>query len=221
MLNSQAPVRLRSEDAARVTFLAEGSRGWASLCRLVSAAHQAGQRGAPLASQDLVAGRPGPGHPARPGQRRGPGRRRPAAGRAAAALARWRDCGEAVIEITDHRTRGSQHRAARMLRLAEEAGVPAVLSNAVRYAAPADAAVAQVLDAARQLAPLGQRHLARRNAQAYLASGAEMARIAGRAGDGGGRRGAAPGDRGAGRPLRPGPRAGPGHRRPVHAGDHG
>ncbi len=79
-LNSQAPVRLRSEDAPRVTFLAEGSRGWASLCRLVSAAHQAGQRGAPLVSHDLVAGRPGPGRPARPGQRRGPGRLRPAAG---------------------------------------------------------------------------------------------------------------------------------------------
>ena len=183
VLNSQAPVRLRSEDAPRVTFLAEGSRGWASLCRLVSAAHQAGQRGAPLASQDLVAGRPGLvillGPDSDVG--RAVAARRP--DRAAAALARWRDCGEAVIEITDHRTRGSQHRAARMLRLAEEAGVPAVLSNAVRYAAPADAAVAQVLDAARQLAPLGQRHLARRNAQAYLASGAEMARIAGRAGD--------------------------------------
>jgi error-prone DNA polymerase len=183
VLNSQAPVRLRSEDAPRVTFLAEGSRGWASLCRLVSAAHQAGQRGAPLVSHDLAAGRPGLvillGPDSDVG--RAVAARRP--DRAAAALARWRDCGEAVIEITDHRTRGSQHRAARMLRLAEEAGVPAVLSNAVRYAAPADAAVAQVLDAARQLAPLGQRHLARRNAQAYLASGAEMARIAGRAGD--------------------------------------
>ena len=177
-------MRLRSEDAPRVTFLAEGSRGWASLCRLVSAAHQAGQRGAPLASHDLAAGRPGLvillGPDSDVG--RAVSARRP--DRAAAALARWRDCGEAVIEITDHRTRGSQYQAARMLRLAEEAGVPAVLSNAVRYAAPADAAVAQVLDAARQLAPLGQRHLARRNAQAYLASGAEMARIAGRAGDG-------------------------------------
>ena len=145
--------------------------------------------------------------------------------RAAAALARWRDCGEVVIEITDHRTRGSQHQAARMLRLAEQAGLPAVLSNAVRYAAPADAAVAQVLDAARQLAPLGERHLARRNAQAYLASGAEMARIAARL-PGRGHRAVAEArllraTAALADALHPGPRAGPGHRRPVHAGDHG
>ena len=99
---------------------------------------------------------------------------------AADALARWREHGEVVIEITDHRTRGSTHRAARMLRLAREAGVTAVLTNAVRYLDPPDAAVAQVLDAARQLAPLSERHLARRNARAYLASGEEMAAIAAR-----------------------------------------
>ncbi len=190
MLNSQAPPRLRSEDAARVTLLASGRRGWASLCRLVSAAHQAGARGAPLITPALVAGHAeglivllGPGSDV--------GRlisaRRPDL--AAAALGRWREHGEVVIEITDHRTRGSTHRATRMLRLAREAGVTAVLSNAVRYLDPPDAAVAQVLDAARQLAPLSERHLARRNARAYLASGEEMAAIAARVcgapGDGG------------------------------------
>ena len=164
-----------------MTLLAEGSRGWASLCRLVSAAHQAGQRGAPLITPDLVAEHAegliillGPGSDVG----RAVAARRPDL--AAAALARWRDYGEVVIEITDHRTRGSTHRAARMLRLAREAGVTAVLSNAVRYLDPPDAAVAQVLDAARQLAPLSERHLARRNARAYLASGEEMAAIAAR-----------------------------------------
>ncbi len=180
-LNPSAPARLHSEDAARVTLLAESSQGWASLCRLVSAAHQAGQRGAPLITPELVAGHAaglvillGPGSDVG----RAVAARRP--GLAAAALARWRDCGEVVIEIVDHRTRGSGHRAARMLRLATEAGVPAVLSNAVRYLDPADAAIAQVLDAARQLAPLGERHLARRNARAYLASGGDMAEVAAR-----------------------------------------
>jgi error-prone DNA polymerase len=181
VLNPAAPARLHSEDAARVTLLAEGSQGWASLCRLVSAAHQAGQRGAPLITPELVAGHAagliillGPGSDVG----RAVAARRP--GLAAAALARWRDCGEVVIEIVDHRTRGSGHRAARMLRLATEAGVPAVLSNAVRYLDPADAAIAQVLDAARQLAPLGERHLARRNARAHLASAADMAELAAR-----------------------------------------
>ena len=181
MLNSQAPARLRSEDAARVTLLASGRRGWASLCRLVSAAHQAGERGAPLITPGLVAEHAeglivllGPGSDVG----RAISARRPDL--AAAALAGWREHGEVVIEVTDHRTRGSTHRATRMLRLAREAGVPAVLSNAVRYLDPPDAAVAQVLDAARQLAPLSERHLARRNARAYLAGGEEMAAIAAR-----------------------------------------
>src|SRR5450631_885499 len=181
ILNSAAPARLRSEDAARVTLLASGRQGWASLCRLVSAAHQAGARGAPVITPALVAEHAegliillGPGSDVG----RAISGRRPDL--AAAALARWREHGEVVIEITDHRTRGSTHRAARMLRLARETGVTAVLSNAVRYLDPPDAAVAQVLDAARQLAPLSERHLARRNARAYLASGAEMAAIAAR-----------------------------------------
>ena len=181
VLNSAAPARLRSEDAARVTLLASGRRGWASLCRLVSAAHQAGPRGAPVITPGLIAEHAegliillGPGSDVG----RAIAARRP--DHAAAALARWREHGEVVIEITDHRTRGSTHRAARMLRLAREAGVTAVLTNAVRYLDPPDAAVAQVLDAARQLAPLSERHLARRNARAYLASGDDMAAIAAR-----------------------------------------
>jgi error-prone DNA polymerase len=190
VLNSAAPARLRSEDAARVTLLASGRRGWASLCRLVSAAHQAGARGAPVITPGLVAEHAegliillGPGSDVG----RAIAARRP--DHAAAALGRWREHGEVVIEITDHRTRGSTHRAARMLGLAREAGVTAVLTNAVRYLDPPDAAVAQVLDAARQLAPLSERHLARRNARAYLASGDDMAAIAARVcgvpGDGG------------------------------------
>ncbi len=202
VLNSAAPARLRSEDAARVTLLASGRRGWASLCRLVSAAHQAGGRGAPVITPGLVAQHAegliillGPGSDVG----RAIAARRP--DHAAAALARWQEHGEVVIEITDHRTRGSTHRAARMLRLAGEAGVMAVLTNAVRYLDPPDAAVAQVLDAARQLAPLSERHLARRNARAYLASGDDMAAIAARVcGTPGGdtRGGSAPGDGGSG-----------------------
>ena len=62
----------------------------------------------------------------------------------------------------------------------------AVLSNAVRYLDPADSPLAQVLDAARQRAPLGSPRLAldqrpaARNGQAHLASGAQMAHTAAR-----------------------------------------
>ena len=100
--------------------------------------------------------------------------------RAAAALARWRERAETVIEIVDHQGPGSTSNAARMLRFAHEAGIPAVLTNAVRYLDPADAPVAQVLDAARQLTPLGRRHLAHHNAQAYLKNGRQMASVAAR-----------------------------------------
>jgi error-prone DNA polymerase len=152
--------------------------GWGSLCRLVSAAHRSGPRGVPGVTPDLVAEHAdglvvllGPASDV--GQ--AVAARRPAL--AAAALARWRERAEVVVEIVDQHGPGSTPAAARMLR---EAGVPAVLTNAVRYLDAADQPVAQVLDAARQLTPLGQRHLTGQNAQAYLKSAGQMARVAAR-----------------------------------------
>src|SRR5690606_6500717 len=66
----------------------------------------------------------------------------------------------------------------RMLALAETAGLPAVLTNAVRFLDPADHQVGHVLDAARHLLPLHSRHLERAAAQAYLQTGEEMALVA-------------------------------------------
>jgi len=184
------PPRLANETAARVTLLALGegggpselsAPGWASLCRLVSAAHQSGERCVPAITPDLVADH-ADGLVVLLGPASDVGRaiaaRRP--DRAAAALARWRERAETVIEIVDHHGPGDTGNAARMLRLAREAGVPAVLTNAVRYLEAADAPVAQVLDAARQLVPLGRRHLAGHNAQAYLKDSQQMARVAAR-----------------------------------------
>ena len=184
------PPRLANETAPRVTLLALGegggpgespAPGWASLCRLVSAAHQSGGRGVPAVTPDLVADH-ADGLVVLLGPASDVGRaiaaRRP--DRAAAALARWRERAETVIEIVDHHGPGDTGNAARMLRLAREAGVPAVLTNAVRYLEAADAPVAQVLDAARQLVPLGRRHLAGHNAQAHLKDSEQMARVAAR-----------------------------------------
>jgi error-prone DNA polymerase len=170
---------LRGEGATRVTLLATGKRGWGSLCRLVTAAHQAGERGAPVVTPDLIAA-----HaeglvvllgPASDVGRAVAGRR---AGRAAAALAGWRERAEVVVEVVDHRDAGGTFRATRMAELAREAAVPAVLTNAVRYLDPADGPLAQVLDAARRLIPLGPRNLT--GGRAHLASGSEMARAAAR-----------------------------------------
>ncbi|GGV62496.1 DNA-directed DNA polymerase [Streptomyces pilosus] len=146
------------ESAPRVTFLArDGARGWAGLCRLVSAAHT--HEGLPLLSWEdnhadgltvllgpdsdigraLAAGRPD---------------------RAARLLAPWRErYGDALrLEAVWHGRRGtgpgSLRLAARTLGFAAEQGVRPVLSNAVRYADPGLGPVADVLDAARRLVPV-------------------------------------------------------------------
>ncbi|MET9152820.1 DNA polymerase III subunit alpha [Streptomyces griseoflavus] len=146
------------ESTPRVTFLArDGARGWADLCRLVSAAHT--HEGLPLLSWEdnhadgltvllgpdsdvgraLAAGRPD---------------------RAARLLAAWRELyGDALrLEAVWHGRRGtgpgSLRLAARTLGFAAEQGVRPVLSNAVRYADPGLGPVADVLDAARRLVPV-------------------------------------------------------------------
>ncbi|MEU1056385.1 DNA polymerase III subunit alpha [Streptomyces sp. NPDC005876] len=146
------------ESAQRVTFLArDGARGWADLCRLVSAAHRA--PGNPLLAwsdnhadgltvllgpdsdvgRALAAGRPD---------------------RAARLLAPWREVyGDALrLEAVWHgRTGtgpGSLRLAARTVGFAAEQRVRPVLTNAVRYADPGQGPVADVLDAARRLVPV-------------------------------------------------------------------
>ncbi|MEU4928836.1 DNA polymerase III subunit alpha [Streptomyces yokosukanensis] len=146
------------ESVPRVTFLArDGARGWADLCRIVTAAHRSGAacrlpwpdaHGAGLTvllgpgsdvGRALAAGRPD---------------------RAAGLLAPWREVyGDALrLEAVWHgRTGtgpGSLRLAARTVGFAAEQGVRPVLSNAVRYADPGQGPVADVLDAARRLVPI-------------------------------------------------------------------
>jgi error-prone DNA polymerase len=101
---------------------------------------------------------------------------------ARAVLDRWRAAlppGALAVEVVLHRgpegTPGSLGHAARMLALAREAGVPAVITNAVRYATPEGAVTVDVLDAARRLVALDTRHLDRTTSEGYLAPPGEMA----------------------------------------------
>ncbi|MEU2223977.1 DNA polymerase III subunit alpha [Streptomyces sp. NPDC018347] len=169
------------ESAPRATFLArDGARGWADLCRLVTAAHAdggtprlpwSGNRGDGLlvllgpgseVGRALAAGRPD---------------------RAAALLARWREVyGDALrLEAVWHgRTgteAGSLRLAARTVGFAAEQGVRPVLSNAVRYADPGMGPVADVLDAARRLVPVDPRGGLDSGA-AWLKDAPEMLRVA-------------------------------------------
>ncbi len=66
-----------------------------------------------------------------------------------------------------------------MLGWAREQRLPAVVTNAVRYAHPDQAGIAEVLDASRLLVPLSSPRLERQQgAHAYVKSGQEMAEIA-------------------------------------------
>ncbi|MGW5134282.1 DNA polymerase III subunit alpha [Streptomyces sp. NPDC004135] len=147
------------ESAPRAVFLArDGARGWAALCRLVSAAHE-GEGATPLlpwernraegltvllgpdsdVGRALAAGRPD---------------------RAARLLAPWREVYgddlrlEAVWHGRNGTGPGSLRLAARTVGFAAEQGVRPVLTNAVRYADPGLGPVADVLDAARRLVPI-------------------------------------------------------------------
>lgn len=187
-------------DAAHtITVLAHGANdgvGWAGLCRTISAAHSPrGRRRFPTRGRlarvdpDRLAGflrfdgvptgtvLLGPesdvGHAV-------------AAGDLATAtrlLDRWvkRLPGGIALEVVWHLTRPGTPRslqhAARMLELADVAGVPAILTNQVRYLAADDAIAGDVLDAADQLLPLWEM-TAQPNGQAWLKPPGKMQAIA-------------------------------------------
>ncbi len=178
--------------------------GWARLCRLVTATHLRGIRGRPVATRASIAehasgrvsgcgiGRAtGPGAGAALVVLLGPdsdvGRalvaRRVA--RAEELLGRWREAlpaGSLVIELTCHGgppgTPGSAAHCADLIRLARRAGMPTVLTAAVRHVAPEQAVVVDLLDAARRLVPLAERHLDRLTTAGHLASTARMEALA-------------------------------------------
>ncbi|MFF3764318.1 DNA polymerase III subunit alpha [Streptomyces sp. NPDC001922] len=175
------------ESAPRAVFLArDGAAGWAGLCRLVSAAH-AGDAGQPLLDRsDLEKSADsgltvllGPGSDV--GRALAEGR----PDRAARLLAPWRDLyGDALRLEAVHHGRGgtgpgSLRLAARTVGFAADQGVPAVLSNAVRYADPGQGPVADVLDAARLLVPVDPRRPDRLDSgERWLKDERDMARAA-------------------------------------------
>jgi len=185
-----------------VTVLAHGhdqGQGWAAVCRLISAAwvpRRGVRKASGSANQRALATRAslramladGAGATAGvvllgPGSDVG---QAVLAGDLGAALARLRAWtrllpGGVRIEIVCHYARpglaASLPHAAAMLRLARAEGVPAVLTNAVRYLVPDDAVVGDVLDAAALLLPLGS-FPAQPNAQAWLKPPQLMRQIA-------------------------------------------
>lgn len=89
---------------------------------------------------------------------------------------------EQSIECVSHLIYGeapkSTVHAARMLGFARDHDLPAILTNAARMRVREDAPVADVLDATRNLLPLHQKVVERKNAEAFLKSNDEMMFIA-------------------------------------------
>ncbi len=86
------------------------------------------------------------------------------------------------IECTSHMIRGdgplSTPSAGKLLSFARDRKIPAILTNATRMLDREDGPIADVLDSARLLVPLHERHVERRNSEGYLKSTAEMSLVA-------------------------------------------
>ncbi|MFD8337248.1 DNA polymerase III subunit alpha [Streptomyces solisilvae] len=165
------------ESTPRAVFLGrDGAAGWAALCGLVSAAHaglahpgtaRTNGAGPPLLHWRDLAADPGAlapltvllGPDSDVGRALAAGR----PDRAARLIAPWRELfGDALrLEAVWHGRSGtgpgSLRLAARTVGFAADQGIPAVLSNAVRYADPGEGPVADVLDSARRLVPIDPR----------------------------------------------------------------
>jgi error-prone DNA polymerase len=87
-----------------------------------------------------------------------------------------------AIECVSHLVAGrgprSTEHAARSLIFARDNDLDAVITNAVRMKDRTDGPVADVLDCVRQLVPLHDRHIERRNAEGFLKSSDEMISLA-------------------------------------------
>jgi len=175
----------------RAVLLARDRRGWASLCHLISDVHtgratsegHADARGVAATMEQIAAHADGliallgPHSPVQEAL----AAQRPDL--ADALVAPWREIfGDALrIEVVSQRApRGtlSTTVAGRTLGWARDRGITAVLAHAVRYADPRQARVVDILDSARRLVPLDERHRDRPNAQGFFAPTAFMAQIA-------------------------------------------
>jgi len=154
-----------------VVLLARDAAGYANLCRLITSAHMRGERGEPTLRPAEVMGRAG-GLVCLLGPESAPGRMalsgRPGAARE--LLRPWREAFGpwCFVEVRHLLEPGSAAEIRTLLRLAEEAEVPAVATNAVRYLTPEDGFVADALECMREIVPIADRHVSRRNAEGWL-----------------------------------------------------
>ena len=171
----------------RITLLAHGDGGWRSLCRLMTSLAMTSDTRKPFLTLDFlqrfsnystnVYALHGPESPMSNAIQ---------AHRFDQALSIFNQTRDLfasnAVECVSHLIAGkgprSTEHAARSLVFARDNDIDAVITNAVRMLDRTDGPVADVLDCARQLVPLHERHLERRNAEGFLKSSDEMIYLA-------------------------------------------
>jgi error-prone DNA polymerase len=175
------------ETKGRITLLAHSDGGWRSLCRLMTSLTMTSDTRIPVLSLDFlqqfsqystnVYAMHGPEAPISSAIQNH------RFDQALFIFNQTRDlfAGNA-IECVSHLVAGrgprSTEHAARSLIFARDNDLEAVITNAVRMKDRTDGPVADVLDCVRQLVPLHDRHIERRNAEGFLKSSDEMISLA-------------------------------------------
>jgi len=166
-----------------LTLLAADQAGYASLCRLASAAHLAGSKGVPRFSHELLE-RHRDGLVILTGCRQGELPRRLLAGdregaaRALGRLERIAARDGLFVELQHHLLPDDDWLTAELARLAHEAGLPTVVTNGAHYALRSDRELQDVLVSIRHGQDLeAASHLRRPNAEYALKSGPELAAL--------------------------------------------
>jgi error-prone DNA polymerase len=171
----------------RITLLAHSDGGWRSLCRLMTSLTMTSDTRVPVLTLDFlqqfsqystnVYAMHGPESPISDAINNH------RFDQALTIFNQTRDLfANNAIECVSHLVAGrgprSTEHAARSLIFARDNDIDAVITNAVRMKDRADGPVADVLDCVRQLVPLHDRHIERRNAEGFLKSSDEMISLA-------------------------------------------
>jgi error-prone DNA polymerase len=175
------------EIKGRITLLAHSDGGWRSLCRLMTSLTMTSDTRVPVLTLDFlqqfsqystnVYAMHGPESPISSAIQNH------RFDQALSIFNQTRDLfANNAIECASHLVAGrgprSTEHAARSLIFARDNDLEAVITNAVRMKDRTDGPVADVLDCVRQLVPLHDRHIERRNAEGFLKSSDEMISLA-------------------------------------------
>jgi error-prone DNA polymerase len=173
----ERPRRASDPPPRHVLLLARDAVGYGNLCRLLTGAHMRGERGEPSVTPSEVMARAegltvllGPESP--PGALALQGR----LGAARELLRPWREAFGAwcFVEVRHLLEPGSTATVRSLLRLADDAEVPAVATNAVRHLTREDGFLADALECMREIVPVAEHHVTRRNGEGHLKPPAEM-----------------------------------------------